>query len=35
MNLTLDESGPNPVGKFWGGMKLGATPELQGKVRAG
>ena len=35
MNLTLDESGPTPVGKFWGKMKLNVRPELQGKIRTG
>lgn len=35
MNLTLDESGPTPVGKFWGKMKLDVRPELQGKIRVG
>lgn len=35
MNLTLDESGARPVGKFWGEMKLSVRPELQGKIRVG
>lgn len=35
VNLTLDESGPKPTAKFWGDMRLGVRPELQGRVRGG
>jgi NADH dehydrogenase [ubiquinone] 1 alpha subcomplex assembly factor 1 len=35
VNLTLDESEPQPTGKFWGDMRLAMRPELQGRIRGG
>jgi len=29
VNLTLDESEPQPTGKFWGDMRLAVRPELR------
>jgi len=35
VNLTLDESEPQPTGKFWGDMRLAVRPQLQGRIRGG
>lgn len=35
VHLTLDDSGPQPTGKFWGDMRLAVRPELQGRIRGG
>lgn len=37
VNLTLERPSPaeKPFAKFWGDMRLGVHPQLQGRVRGG
>ena len=37
VNLTLEQSSPaeKPFAKFWGDMRLGVHPQVQGRVRGG
>lgn len=37
VNLTLEQSSPTekPFAKFWGDMRLGVHPQVQGRVRGG